>query len=63
MGIELIDPRTIRMPKEELIDLYNQGVSQYNLAKKFGVSAMTINRRLKKLGVTARYKNTGKPRN
>jgi len=50
-NVELVDPRIIPIDTNKLIELKSQGLTQYQIAKELGVSAMTVNRRLKK------YKN------
>lgn len=48
-GIEITDPRIIPIKEDRLLELNNQGLTQLQIAKELGVSAMTVNRRLKQL--------------
>lgn len=43
---------TPELPYESLVEQYQQGKSIYTIADEYGVSATTVSKRLKKLGVT-----------
>jgi Mor family transcriptional regulator len=54
LNIELIRPDEINLPIDNIVRDYNLGLTQYELAEKYNVSPMTINRRLKKHNISAR---------
>jgi transposase len=54
LNIELIRPNIINLPIEKIVKDYNLGLTQKELAEKYGSSVMTINRRLKDQNIFAR---------
>ena len=54
LNIELIRPDLIDLPIDKIVRDYNLGLTQYELAEKYNVSPMTINRRLKNKNISAR---------
>lgn len=51
------NPNSIKLPEEEIIQLYEDGYSSTQIADMFGVGKYIISRRLKKLGVKMRKGN------
>lgn len=54
LNIELIRPDLIDLPMDKIVRDYNLGLTQQELADKYNVSVMTINRRLKNKNILAR---------
>lgn len=54
LNVELVRPDLIELPTDRIVRDYNLGLTQYELAEKYNVSPMTINRRLKKKNILAR---------
>lgn len=54
-ALEMAQPHKVRIPKEELYELYvNQNLSKKKIGKIYGCGATTIDRRLVEYGISAR---------
>lgn len=54
LNVELVRPDLIKLPIDKIVRDYNLGLTQYELAEKYNVSPMTINRRLKNKNILTR---------
>ena len=54
--------RRINKDKQEIINMYNNDKSIVKIAKKYGVAATTIHRRLRKWGIEVKRRRNYEPR-
>ena len=62
-ALEQAQPHKVRLPKDELLDLYvNKKLSKKKIGKIYGCGTTTIDRRLKEYNISINQSNFGSPR-